>query len=189
MPYLLCTFLPVARALLKALVCVAWDRIARGRNRARVSRKGHICSKVSLQHLNEPTFPFPLCSGLQATAMSDIGYAHIIFYMQHLWNSKIKNVADHKYLRSPGAGICTVFKQTFLIWYLGFFSVIATCLLHSSLSFLFFPPPFPSLAAEFHIALAQQQQSIPNPTAQLHGQEVMLQHLLTPLPSLSAFHV
>ena len=29
---------------------------------------------------------------------------------------KIKNVAKYKYLKPPGAGICTIFKQTFLIW-------------------------------------------------------------------------
>lgn len=83
---------------------------------------------------------------------------------------KIKNVANHKYLKSPGAGICTVFKQSFLIWYLFFLQQQ-----HASAKFFFFiflPFPF-SGNRKFHIALAQQEQNITNsicPAAQTGGE-------------------
>lgn len=131
----------------------------------------------------EPSFPFPLLQ--QFTSHSHVRHgicSHHILHTASLELLKIKNVANHKYLKSPGAGICTVFKQTFLIWYL-FFSITATRLSQGS-----FFPPFPfSGSRKFHVALAQQQQSITNPIAQLCRQEVRLQPLLTPSPPLSAF--
>lgn len=70
----------------------------------------------------EPAFPFPLLQ--QFTSHSHVRHgicSHHILHTASLELLKIKNVANHKYLKSPGAGICTVFKQTFLIWYLFFF--------------------------------------------------------------------
>lgn len=102
---------------------------------------------------------------------------------------KIKNVANHKYLKSPGAGICTVFKQRFLIWYPFFLQQQhAPCkgLFSCLFSFFFLPFPF-SGNGKFHITLAQQKQNITNsiyPAAHT-GEE--LQPILTPVPPLSAF--
>lgn len=90
-------------------------------------------------------------------------YSHQILCAASLDLLKIKNVANHKYLKSPGAGICTVFKQTFLIWYLlFFFSVTATCLSQGCGCVLFFSFPL-SGSIKFHVAPAQLLIPMPSP--------------------------
>ena len=55
-----------------------------------------------------------------------IGSAQSWVYYYHILNMasqellKIKYVENYKYLKYPGAGVCTVFKHIFLIWYILF---------------------------------------------------------------------
>lgn len=99
-------------------------------------------------------------------------YLHQILCAASLDLLKIKNVANHKYLKSPGAGICTVFKQTFLIWYPCFFFCNSNMPLARLWGF-FLPFSFPlSGSIKFHDAPAQQQMGIANPTAQPHRRDV-----------------
>lgn len=71
--------------------------------------------------LRDAAFPFPPLQ--QTTSHIHVRHGmslHHVLHTASLEILKIKNVANHKYLKSPGAGICTVFKQRFLIWYLFF---------------------------------------------------------------------
>lgn len=144
--------------------------------------------------LRDAAFPFPPLQWITSHihVRHGMGLLHVL-HTASLEILKIKNVANHKYLKSPGAGICTVFKQRFLFWY-PFFSATATCLLQSFFLFVwgfflwvfFLPFPF-SVNGKFHIALAQQKQNITNsicPAVQAGGE---IQPLLTSVPPLSAF--
>lgn len=134
----------------------------------------------------ESAFSSPLL--LQFTSHSHVRhglYLHQILCAASLDLLKIKNVANHKYLKSPGAGICTVFKQTFLIWYLWFFFCNSNMPLARLwvVFFFFLPFSFPlSGSIKFHVAPAQQQMGIANPT-----DGMWLQPVLTPSPPISPF--
>lgn len=121
--------------------------------------------------LRDAAFPFPPLQRITSHIHVRHGMSlHHVLRTASLEILKIKNVANHKYLKSPGAGICTVFKQRFLIWYLcflqqqhasckAFFVCLFVC---EFFVFLFFLPFRFSVNGQFHIALAQQKENITN---------------------------
>lgn len=129
--------------------------------------------------LRDPAFPFPPLQRITSHIHVRHGMSlHHVLHTASLENLKIKNVANHKYLKSPGAGMCTVFKQSFLIWYLFFLQQQ-----HASAKFFFsFFFHFPSLATEsFTLLWHSRSRTSQIPFAQLHRQEGRLQ------PPLSIF--